>query len=393
MPGNTTDFNNLIRDVSGDFQTLIENSPSFLKLLGGLNQTLDVISGAPIVTNPKHEWINDTMSAYKSAITGFGSSDGDGTDFRITSTTGFLAGSIIRLEASTGASKTELIKIVSVDSSTKLTVERDYGGTTGVTAATGDVVILVSTPKQESSDKGAAIVHQGVVDYNYTQIFDQLAQLSETSKVTGSYDKSTQMAKQIMAAMIRLARDIENSVIHGVRVARTDSVVGSMGGILSFLKASGGNIDATGGNLSQTIINNIFQKITDKGGMSNNYAILVSPNQARRLTALNTSGSNPIVYKDNQVGQTLGNFVTSFIGDLPINGGLYAQVFVAQSMIKDQVAVLDMDRIKLAVMRGLVAKNATTPGSDYEAQRLLTELTVEVKNGTAAHGIATGLNI
>jgi hypothetical protein len=392
MPGNSTDFNNLIRDVSGDFQTLIENSPSFLKLLGGLNQTLDVISGAPVVTNPKHEWVNDSMSAYKSAIASF-DTDGDGTGINIASTVGFIPGSIVRFESALGASKTEQCKIVSVDSSTNLTVSRDYGSTTGVTLTVGDVMILVSTPQLESSDKGDAILHQGTIDYNYTQIFDQLAQLSETSKVTGSYDKATSMARQLMAAMVRMARDIENSVIHGVRVARTNSVGGSMGGLLEYLKAAGGNIDATGGALSQTIINNIFQKITDKGGMSSNYAILVAPNQARRLTALNTSGSNPIVYKGNEVGQTLGNFVTSFIGDLPINGGLYAQVFVAQSMVKDQLAVVDLDRVKLAVMRGLQAKNATQPGSDYDAQRLLTELTLEVKNGTAAHGIATGLSL
>ena len=127
--------------------------------------------------------------------------------------------------------------------------------------------------------------------------------------------------------------------------------------------------------------------------MSDRYAILVSPNQARRLTALNTSGSNPIVYKDNNIGQTLGNNVTNFIGDLPVNGGLSAQVFVAQSMLKDQVAVLDMNRINLRVMRGLVMKDATLNGSDYDKQRLITELTLEVNNATKAHGIATGLNL
>ena len=162
--------------------------------------------------------------------------------------------------------------------------------------------------------------------------------------------------------------------------------------LLQFLKASGGNIDATGGNLSQTIINNIFQAIYDDGGTSNNYAIICSPNQARRISALNTSGSNPIVYKDN-TDRSLGNFVSSFIGDLPVNGGLYAQVFVAQSMLKDQIAILDMDRINLRVMRGLVMKDATLNGSDYDKQRLITELTLEVNNGTKAHGIATGLNL
>ena len=42
--------------------------------------------------------------------------------------------------------------------------------TTGVTLSTGDVMILVSTPKQESSDAGSGILQQGTLDYNYTEI-------------------------------------------------------------------------------------------------------------------------------------------------------------------------------------------------------------------------------
>lgn len=394
MGNNTYGMNNLIRDVSPEFQLMIENSPSFLKLLGGLNQSLDVVTGSPIVTNPKYEWVNESLSAYKTAITGFGSSDGDGVDFRVTSTAGFVVGSLFRMESAAGASRTEIVQVAAVVSATQLTVVRDYGSSTGVTAATGEYIILISTPKQEGSDAGSGILQQGTLDYNYTEIFDEIAELSNTNKATLSYDKSTGMSKQVMAAMVRLARKIENAVIHGVRVARSgDAVPGSMGGFLQFVKGSGGNIDTTGSAISQTIINNIFQAIYDDGGQSDKYAIICSPNQARRLTALNTSGSNPLVFKDNQVGQTLGNFVTSFIGDLPVNGGLYAQVFVAQGMLKDQIAVLDMNRIKLQVMRGLEMKNATLNGSDYDKQRLITELTVEVNNATKAHGIATGLTI
>lgn len=393
MPNNTYDANNLIRDVSEDFQLLIEQSPSLLRMMGGLSQSLDVITGNPIVTNPKFEWINESLVATRSAITGFGASDGDGTDFRVVSTAGFAAGQIVRLEASNGASKTELVKIVSVDSSTKLTVSRDYGSTTGVTAAVGDIVILVSKPLVQSSDSDTGQFQQGTAEYNYTQIFDATAELSETMKASLSYDKSTEMAKQIKAAMVRLARDIENAIIHGVRIAPAAGVPGNLGGFLQYIKGSGGNIDTTGGNLSQTIINNIFERIYANGGMSNKYAIVASPNQARRLTALNTSGSNPIVYKDNTIGQTLGNFVTSFIGDLPVNGGISASVFVCQGMLKDQVAILDMNRVNLRVMRGLGMKNATVNGSDYDRQRLLTELTLEVNNATKAHGIATGLNL
>lgn len=393
MPNNHYDLDNIVRDVAPDFMTLIEQSPSFLKLLGGLGTSLDIMTGAPLVKAHKHEWVNESLSPVKSAIASF-DSDGDGTGVNVASTVGFNAGDIVRFESSTGASKTEQARIASVDSATDLTIVRDYAGSTGVTLIVGDVMILVSSPKNESSDAGSGLLIQGTLDYNYTEIFDEIAELSNTSKATYTYDKASSMAHQVMGAMVRLARKIENSVIHGLRLERTSSSVsGTSGGVLQYLKAAGGNINTSGGALGMTHINDTLQSIYDDGGSSDNYVILCSPNQARKISALNTSGTNPVVFKDNTVGQTLGNFVTAFIGDLPVNGGLYAKVFVAQSMVKDQVAILDMNKIQLAVMRGLTMKDATQNGSDYDKQRLLTELTLQVKNGTKAHGIITGLNL
>lgn len=392
MTQNSYDMNNLVRDVSPDFDTLIANSPSFLKLLGGLGTSYNPITGAPIVTNTKYEWVNDPMTQFSSAITAF-DTDGDGTGITVASTAGFEAGSIIRFESSAGASKTELARVASVDSATELTIVRDYGSTTGVTLVVGDIVILNSTPRNEDSAVGSAILHQGALDYNYTEIFDEVANLSATAMASRSYDNATAMAIQVRAAMIRLARKLENAMLHGVRVQRTSSVAGTLGGLLQFISGAGGNIDATGGNLSQTLINNVIEDISQDGGMLIDPVILCAPNQARRISALNTSGSNPTVFKDIN-DRTLGGFTTAFIGDLPINDkGTVAKIFVAQNMAKDKVAVIDNNSIDMRVMRGLVAKDATTNGTDGQKERLITELTLEVRNATTAHGIITGLNI
>jgi len=393
MTQNSYDFNNLIRDVSPDFDTLIANSPSFLKLLGSFGQSENPITGAPVVTNPKYEWVNDPMTQYSSAIATL-ATDGDGTVFTVASNAGFEVGSIVRFEKATGASTTELAQVAAVNANgTGITLTRDYGSTTGYTIEVGDIMILNSTPRNEDSDVGAAIKHQGVLDFNYTEIFDEVANLSETAKASSSYDNATAMAIQMRAAMIRLARKLENAFLHGVRVQRTSSVAGTLGGLLQFISGAGGNIDATGGNLSQTLINNVIEDISQKGGMLINPMLIVSPNQARRISALNTSGSNPIVYKGNE-DRTLGGFTTAFIGDLPINdGATVAKIFVAQNMIKDKVAVVDMNSVDAKVMRGLTAKDATTNGTDGDKQRIITELTLEVKNATSAHGIITGLNV
>lgn len=391
MSTNSYDFSNDIRDVSTIFDTLIANSPSFLKLLGSSGTTLNTL-GEKVVTNTKYEWVNDPMTQFSSDITGF-DTDGDGTGISFTSTSGLEAGSILRFEAATGASISEQVQVVSVDSATDVTVTRDYGGTTGVTLVVGDVYILNSTPRNEDSDVGSAIKHESVLDFNYTEIIDEVANLSRTAMSTSSYDNATKMATQLRAAMIRYARKVENAVLHGVKVQRTSSVAGTMGGLIQQVSAAGGNINSTGGNLSEDHINDVIAEISIKGGMLTNPALVMGIAQSRRLSALNTAGTNPTVFKD-VTDRTLGGYTTQFVGDLPIDDrGTLAKVFVAQNMIKDAVVVADMDKVSLKVMDGLITKDATTPGTDGLKQRLISEMTLEVKNATSAHGIITGLNI
>lgn len=392
MTQNSYDFNNLIRDVSPVFDVLISQRPSFLKLLGSLETSLNFSTGLPVVKNTKYEWVDEQLTQYSSAIASF-DTDGDGTGINVTSTTGFEAGSILRFESSTGASKTEQVRVVSVDSATELTVSRDYGSTTGVTLTVGDVAFLVSTPQNEDAAVGPAILQQGDAIYNYTEIFTEVANLSKTAMALASYDAATSMPSQIMAAMVRLARKIEQAAIFGTRVARTSSLAGTLGGVLYFVSQSGGNIEAAGAAISQALINNVIEDILADGGQMSQPVILCAPNQARKLSALNTAGTNPIVYKDN-ADRSLGNFTTTFVGDLPIEGsGVIAPIFSALNMAKDQIAILDMSLINIRVLRGLVAEDATTPGTDGQKTKLITELTLEVRNATKAHGVITGLTI
>lgn len=391
MTQNSYDFNNLIRDVSSAFDTLIADRPSFLGLLGSTGTTLD-LNGNPVVKNTKYEWVNESLTQYKSAIASF-DTDGDGTGVNIADTTGFEVGSIVRFESAAGASKTELARIASVDSATDLTIVRDYGSTTGVTLVVGDIMILNSTPRNEDSAVGSAILQQGTIGFNYTEIFDEVANLSNTAMATVAYDNATEMAKQVRAAMVRLARKIENAAIHGVAVQRTSSVAGTMAGVLAQISASGGNINAVGGALTETEINDVIEDILADGGMLSQPLLLCHPRQARKLSALNTSGTNPTVFKANE-DRTLGNFTTTFIGDLTLNGlGIAAPIFTAHNMAQDELAILDMSKVNLKVMRGVQAMDATTNGTDGRKERLITELTLEVQNATTAHGILTGLTL
>ena len=61
-----------------------------------------------------------------------------------------------------------------MDSPTQLTVTRQYGGTASTTLEIGDIAILNSTPRNEDSDVGDAIKHESQIDFNYTEIFDEV---------------------------------------------------------------------------------------------------------------------------------------------------------------------------------------------------------------------------
>lgn len=393
------EFANNIRDVNPLFDILIQNQPLLTSILMNGDSFADSAfqTGDRVTTlqsgevgNTKYEWINDQLTSVSSAITSF-DTDGDGTGVNVASTAGMQAGMLLRAESAAGASRTEIMRIVSVDSATDLTISRDYGGSTGVTLVLGEILKVLSKPLEQNSLAGTEIKHEGSPEFNYTEIIDENAGVARTAHQTASYDGYTRLEGQMRAAMIRLIRKIENAIIHGRRVEPAAGVPGSMGGLLQLID---GNIESTGGAISQTFLNNVFEQIAADGGMSNNYLIMGHPTQTRKISALNTGGTNPVVFKQDEVGQRLGNFVSSYVSDLPLLGGVMsARIFSNWQMLQDQVLILDLNRIKIKTMQGVGAMNAAQNGQDGLKERILTEITLEVKNGGEGHGKITGLSL
>ncbi len=385
--GNSYEYSNTIRSVNNQFDIIREKSQVLFTSL--ITRGMDT-------KHYKHEWIEDKLSATRSAIGSF-DTDGDGTGVNVASTTGFRAGMILGVEKATGASVTEQLRVVSVDSATDMTLSRDYGSTTGVTLVVGDVLFVISEPKGESSKARVGSGYEGVLNYNFCEIFDGVAQVSKTSQAIEMYGlmKALEMAE--MKEMADLNYRLNNAVILGTRVQRSGSADGTMGGILSYL--AGGNVDTTGGAISTTILNNLFESVLTDGGFSNRYAILCNYNQARKISAFNTSGTNPVtqVMTDSQ---RAGRAISEFYGDIPVSNGQLGtgfRAFIAPdpNFPKDKIALIDLDRVTLRnlVGREFTSSPANNNGDDYFATRILGELTLEVKNGKTAHAIATGLTL
>lgn len=366
-----------VRQVMNAFENMRALNPTFLSLVG---------TGAN-ATNTKVEWAEDTMSPIATTITSISTND-----ITVPSVVGFEIGSIVKFATSADVTQTEQCVVTNIVGNV-MTLARSYGGTTGSTLLATMKVQLVSTPRAEGTDATAGNATDPSLEYNYTEIFDDKAQVSLTTNAVNTLSVEDALAYEELTAFQRNFYRMNNSVIHGRRVARTGTTAGTtgtMGGVLQY--CAKGNVNVAGGALSKTQLNDMMESIFAKGGFSNNYAILCNTNQARRISAFNTTGSNPVVQIPQ--GSTMtGGYISQFMADLPVMGGFSAKVVVEPSMPKDQIAIVDMNKVELAFLRPLTWKDATPQGADYIRSRLIGEMTLRVKDGGVAHAMATGLTV
>jgi len=375
---NSYDFQNQVRSVMPEYLAAQKLMPTLIKA---------VRIGSP-ARSTKEEWPELQLSGLQTTIASF-ATDGTGTGITVADGSIFRINDILYFESSTGVDRAELVRVTNVVGNA-LTVTRAYGGGSTVTLVVGDSAYLQARPRPEATDAGADDGREATMNFNYTQIVDRTAVVSATAEALQYYDVSSQMNAQVGFHLMDILREQSSSLIRGKAVQRSGSVQGTSGGFMSYL--TGGNVETTGGNLSKTHINTALRMIYDDGGYSNAYAIVCAPNQAQRISAFNTAGNNPLVTMD-QTNRSTGSYVSSFVGDLPVQSGFMADIFVEPTFPKDKIAILDMNLIEMAWLRPLTDRDATPAGFDGFKRRIIGEFTFRVLNGTTAHAMITGLNV
>ena len=390
------DLTNPVRYVQPAFDSMIQAYPTLLSMI---SRGPDWGGSAGSSTGPKLEWMERSLSQTTFTVASF-DTNGDGTGINFASTTGMAAGDMVIFESSTGQRRAGAAKIASVDSGTDITISRDYGADsiTLDTIVVGDIAKIVK-PVAEGSSASESTYTAPTANYNYPVILQRAVQISNTNlgiPVYGSVSKlSGAPAEKLLDAMdqkmLEIMWEMNNILINGVRAARsTSDTKGMAGGLFQFLTS--GNVNTTGGAISLDHINDTLEDILEDGGMPGNYALVMNYNQARKISALNTSGSNPIVYVQPR-SNVAGEAITQIYGDLPGNIG---NVITEPNMPKDAILVVNMDMVEINYLAGrtlvdLDAKDA--PADDYVMRRLLTEFTFTIRNGTTAHGMITGLDV
>lgn len=372
------DYANVVRDLSDAFVTVIKKSPVLSEMIR--------VEG--VAKNTKHEWLEDTVSQMQWTIkTGAPYTAADGT-ITLTSNTGVKVGDILEFELTTGAMGTLKAKVTAVDSGGEDIDITVYGGSTDQNMAAGTIVNLLSRPKNEGTDRSTDNGYEPDTKYNYTQIFDRTAKVSKTSVEIPKYGIGGALNYQVERQLLDIAYEMNRTMLRSPRVQRTVSEAGTMGGIMWFLQqATGNSVDASSTAISPTHINNAVE-IAKNNGATGLSMILCHPVQARKISAFNVSGNNPVVQRTDT---TTGSYVTTYVSDQ----GDVMTIVADRNFDKDKVALLDPSKVALVPLqnRAFQDSDATLPGGDYIARRVLGEYTLQVKNAGTCHAYIKGLTM
>jgi len=370
------DYQNSIRDLSDAFMQVIQTSPML--------STMIRVEG--VAKNTKHEWLEDVVSQVERTI----DSDytiADGT-IVLASNTGIKVDDILEFELTTGAMGTLQAKVTNIPAGWTDVDISVYGGSTDEDMLTGSKVFLLSRPKNEATVADPDAGYEPTVEYNYTQIFDRTAKVSLTSLEVPKYGIGGALNYQVERQLKDIAYEMNRAMLRSPRVLRAVGENGTMGGIMRFLQAATGNaVDGLGAGIDQTMINNAVE-IGNGNGATNMTTLLCNPVQARKISAFNVSWNNPVIQRADT---TTGSYVTTFVSDQ----GTVMTIVADRNFDKDKVALLDMSKIALVPLqnRAFQDKDATLPGADYVARRIIGEYTLQVKNAADSHAYIHSLDV
>lgn len=347
-------------DLSNELAEIIRrDNTSFLSRVG--------ISGE--ATETKHSWMEDSLQGNSVTLdeSGFDSSE---TDMTFVSTARLRAGALIRNVSEAG--KTEVIQIVSVDSSTVCTVVRGYGSTTGEAHTTGSTWRIIAIPAQEGQDAPADESKTRTKVSNYTQIFQKGINVSYTMRSVLQAGVADEYSHQVARRLMEVMRELDSSLVLGISSASqgSDTVIRSMGGIIEFASQAGGNTNSTSEALTLSVVNAMAKQIWDDGGVPN--FILVPGKQKQKISAFDQSARRS-VYD----GTVAGYVVDKVITDL----GFMLDVIVDPWMPDDTVVVGDLNKIRVMPLRNsaIRAEDLAKTGAAHKGQ-IYGEYTAEFRN-------------
>lgn len=326
----------------------------------------------------EHKWMEDTLRPLTSLVTDNPLSSG-ATTINVTAATGanFRAGDIVKIED-------ELIRITADPAADALTTVaspngRGWGGSTAAAHNQNSVIEIVSVAILEGAATPGIARHTVKTSVtNYTQIFEDVVQVSSTLESVEQWAPGSEYARQLAKTMKTLLILMDKTFIYGKPQVGTATVPRAMGGIRHFIAT---NVTAASGaqlseNLCLTVLNNTY----DNGGVVKAMFMRLKQKQAANKFL---DPARRTDFSDRQAGAIVDQFMwDQGVVDFVIDRWLPA----------DEVLFLDTEFIGIGPLADQAIAHEVLPKQSRLVQRgqITGEYTAEVKS-EKAHGRLTGL--
>lgn len=189
------------------------------------------------------------------------------------------------------------------------TIARAWGGS-AATLGTGVTLEIVANAVTEGQDPHAGRSLDRVERYNYTEIWQQKVEVSESEMAVRKYgisgnEMTYQIAKKLKEVMILR----EKSLQYGVRVDDTTAAAPrrSSGGLIYYITT---NVNSNAVALTETLLLDQIQNCYSAGG--NPTVVLTGAKQKRVISGFTSAGVIQVAREDGTRGVTISTFVNDF---------------------------------------------------------------------------------
>ena len=364
-----TDETNIIRDVSNVIDFLSPWDTPFLDMVGrdSLREPAEQV---------KHEWLEDQLigragtlaAAYTAGAGTMTLASGEGKYL--------LPDDLIQVIEGT----TRLIfRVTSGAPDADVQGVSYVGGTGDANVSNGSTWEKVSHAAQEGGEARADMKKTEIGNpFNYTQILKDWAIVSGTMRSIRRYGYVSERAYQEEKILKRLAIDLEKTVLYSSRgYAAGPPRKSSMGGLLHYVLVPGISnswstvVNAAGGALTETLLNNTLQASFDAGG--NPDFVAVNGTNKRYIT----SWGVPRI-RTERAERTAGASIGVYESDFGV-----LDIILDRWLRADDVVIGTRGSMGIGPLEGRAFSSRLLPVTgDYDRFEILGEYTIEVHKPT-----------
>lgn len=285
------------------------------------------------ITNTKFEWQIDYLLPTQDALNGAVSST-TATQITVDHAEYFVMHDVILVDS-------ELMRVVAIDPTNNyLQVERGFAGSTAATHSDNAVVYRLGPARPEGSSPGWARQTAAVQPYNYTQIWDAVAEITGTEEALKNYGPDDLLAMRIDREMRNLYVVMEQALLYGLRYQPSTNTGRTTGGLAQFVHDTN---DMSSAALTYADIEGVMAEVAARCGKNNVPDTLWANSWVIRKISSWGAASIRTERTETIYGNIINTILTNF-GPL--------RVMYDRLIATDRAYLLNMDRIMCGPLSG-----------------------------------------